>query len=566
MEEELPSEDFFVEETSAYRFSLVLQNEQMECLANIEIFPPCTDIDNDPTELEEEAADPEIDNGGEVSIEKSNSSGNHAQSDSPSEIPPAVINPPDIFWFLQQNNIVQTIDYPAVYEFCAAIEMGLHIEPTVVARGIEPIKGADGWFELVVKTTGEETEFEEDEDGNVDLKSLNAYSEIEVDQKLGTVHPPQDGINGIDVCGLAVMAAKGEPFKLFGGEGVELKFDDRVAFAIKSGRALFEKQTISVVDQLVVTGDVDLTVGDIDFNGFVEVTGDVPDDFDIKATKGVKVGGAVGACHIESAGSVEISSMAGKEIGHIICHGDLHATYLNQVMVQCFGDVYVSNEIRNSVIKATGKIIVERGAIIGGSCTALDGIETKSLGTTSGLRTKVVAGVYFPDVDRFDYLRSRLLVINRQVDSITAAMKPLQRNLEDEALESVATKRMEILVEQLEKLEAEKKMFSSEITASTPQVFASKNPKINVYDKLMEGVNVTLGETNKEIKIARSGPLSIIENSREGSLYFLTLTPMQIMATQLEEEIIAAENELAGGINADKPNADEKGTQKEGES
>ncbi len=553
-------EPLFVEENNFYKFSLWLQNGQMECVGKIEIIPidaPIKKVSSEDIEsTNRKSNDPEI----EVNAEPNNidevETANQTDEDAPPTVienPAPIITPPEIFWFLQQNNIVQTIDYAAVYDFCAAVEMGTAMSPVVLAQGVEPIAGVDGRFELSVKTTGDDVEFTEDEDGSVDLRKRNAFTEIEIGQKLGTVYPPQDGINGTDVFGMVVMAPKGAPFELLGGEGVELKFDDRVAFATKSGRALLDKQTVSVVDQLIVSGDVDLSVGDIEFNGFVEVGGDVPDDFDIKATKGVKVGGVIGACHIESVGSVEIASMAGKEIGRILCQGDLHATYLNQVTVQCFGDVYVTNEIRNSVVKATGKIIVERGAIVGGSCVALDGIEAKDLGASSGLRTKVTAGVYFPDVDRFEYLRSQLATINRQSKSITTAMVPLKRNLgNNDTLAEAATKRLEILEAQLAKIEAEKETFSAEINASTPQEFENKNPKINVFDKLMEGVCMVLGQTTEEIKIARRGPLSIIENSRDGSLYYLALTPMQKMAGELEKEIIAAEQELAANyIDAD---------------
>ena len=556
-----PSEPMVVEENSSYKLSLSLQNGQMECVARIKIFPPVVEVEEksteDPDDINTDGSDnvisEDLDQNAVVPLEIAAEVANIETENLPVvDTPPPIITPPDIFWFLQQNNIVQTIDYAAVYDFCAAIEMGTTLTPTILAKGVEPVAGADGWFELSVKTSGEDAEFTAAEDGRVDLKKRHAFTEIEEGQKLGTVHPPQVGTNGIDVLGMVVMATKGEPFELFAGEGVELKFDDRVAFATKSGRALLEKQTVAVVDQLIVSGDVDLSIGDIEFNGFVAVSGDVPDDFDIKATKGIKVDGVIGACHIESGGAVEIASMAGKEIGRIICHGDLHATYLNQVNVQCFGDVYVANEIRNSVIKATGKIIVERGAIVGGSCVAMDGVQAKDLGCSSGLKTRVTAGVYFPDVDRFDYLRSQLATINRQIKSISAAMVPLKRNLENnDNLADAAGKRLEILESQLDKIEAEKETFAAEINASTPQEFASKNPKINVFDKLMEGVCMVLGQAVAEIKIARQGPISIIENSRDGDLYYLTLTPMQKLAVELEEEIIATEQELVDNANGD---------------
>lgn len=524
----------FVEENSCYRLNFRLENEQMECLAEIEIFP-------EEVAPEEQSYPPEGDEPA-VRIEE-----NEQQSVASAALlknSKPVITPPDLFWFLQQNNIIQTIDYAAVYDFCAAIEMGLTPEATVLARGVEPVSGVDGWFELTVKTSGERAEFEEDDGGNIDLRNLNAYSEIEPEQKLGMVHPPEDGIPGINVQGLPIPAERGKSFALIAGEGVVLKYDDRVAFAEKSGRALLEKQTLSVVDQLVIPGDVDLSIGNIDFRGFVEVKGDVPDDFDIKTSQGIKISGHIGACNIESDGTIEISSMAGKEIGQITCHGDLHANFLNQVSVVCYGDVCVTNEIRNSVIKSTGKVIVERGSIIGGSCTAMDGIEAKNIGTSSGQKTRVVAGIYFPDADRFAYLREQLKNINQQIESINAALVPLKSHLKkDDDIAASAEVRLAILNEQLDKLHAEKNNFSAEINASKPQEFNSKNPKINILKKLMEGVFIALGSSSEEIKIERSGPMSIIENTRDGGFRYLTLTPIQVLAEQLEEEIFAGEEE-----------------------
>ena len=58
----------------------------------------------------------------------------------------------------------------------------------------------------------------------------------------------------------------------------------------------------------------------------------------------------------------------------------------------------------------------------------------------------------------------------------------------------------------------------------------------------MEGVFIALGDSSEEIKIERSGPMSIIENSRDGGFRYLTLTPIEVLADQLEEEIFAVES------------------------
>lgn len=519
-------------ERPGYRLRLRLQNEQMVCCADLEFITPA--------EPEPEDAD----SASEVPAESVESERRLPELPIEAEAKSEIFTPDELIKLLKQCDINSTIDFAALYDFCAAAAEGVSQQSVMLAKGVEPVAGEDGWFELAVKVSGEETEFEEDEHGNVDLRTLHAYSEIEPEQKLGTVHPPKDGQPGMTAHGLPIPAEKGKPFDLIAGEGVVLKYDNRLAFAEKEGRALLEKQTLRVVDEFIVSGNVDLHIGHIDFHGFVEIKGDVLDDFNIKASRGLRVAGVVGACHIESGGSMEITSMAGKESGEIICHGDLIAGYLNQVSVQCYGNIYVRKEIRNSQIKATGSIVVESGSIIGGKCVALEGIEAKVMGTTSGQKTYLAAGTYFPDADRFDYLREKLRNINRQLKLIHKALGPLERvNDLGDALDKASELRLSILNQQWEKLEQEKEQFSSELAASKPQEFSSCNPKINVVKALKEGVVISLGNATEEIKIELSGPLTLIENTGRGGLRHLSFTPLPEIAAELEAEILEEETE-----------------------
>lgn len=495
-----------VRETDNYQLTLRLAGEQMECVATFSI---------------------------------SSAHNKYSFGEQSTQECPVVLPVPELLWFLNQHNIIQTIDYEAVYAFCAAIELRQAPAPTVVARGIEPVPGKDGWFELLVKVSGREKEFIADEQGRVDLKTLNAYTEIEADQKLGVVHPPQPGIPGCTVQGQPLAAMDGQPVTIIAGEGVMLKYGGRIAFSTKAGRALFEKNVLSVVDYLLIPGNVDLHVGHIDFNGFVEVKGDILDDFDVRSTKGIKIAGHVGACHIESKGAIDIGAMAGREIGRILCQGDLHARFLNQVAVVCYGNVIVSQEIRHSNIRATGHVMVERGAIIGGHCVALRGVSAAVIGAESGQRTCVAAGIYFPDNDRFIYLTEQLKKVQQQINAISVAVEPLKRHLNRESeLVETAQVRLKVLNEKLDQLYEQKNSFSAEIAASQPQDLEIKNPKINVQRSLKEGVVVSLGRVREEIQMTRSGPFSLIENSRVGGLRFLHLSPLSVSAAMLEQQLL----------------------------
>ena len=60
------------------------------------------------------------------------------------------------------------------------------------------------------------------------------------------------------------------------------------------------------------------------------------------------------------------------------------------------------------------------------------------------------------------------------------------------------------------------------------------NAKLNVKDRIHEGVTIYLGNAVEEFTREESGPLSLIENSLAGGLRRLSLTSLEINATELE--------------------------------
>jgi uncharacterized protein len=87
--------------------------------------------------------------------------------------------------------------------------------------------------------------------------------------------------------------------------------NNEILFAEIHGRVKQEGDTIQVVEEYVVDGDVDFSIGNIRFNGFVEVRGDVLDGFQVSASKGLKITGNVGACRLISHGNIEFCGMDG---------------------------------------------------------------------------------------------------------------------------------------------------------------------------------------------------------------------------------------------------------------
>ena len=452
------------------------------------------------------------------------------------------IAPSELIELLAQNGVKENLDLEEIAKFCSKAAMGINQENVLLAQGTPPGAGKDGWLELTVKTSSSEAEFTEDDKGYVDLRTRHTFTNVEAGQQVGIIHPPQAGNPGKTVNGLPIPALMGKALEALPGEGIEFTPDGQKALATRAGRVVFDGRVLSIAEEFVVSGDVDLSVGNIDFNGFVEIKGDVLDDFHIRASKGIRVTGSVGACHLEAGGPVQIGGMAGLDIGTIKCRGDLTAGYLNQVEVQCYGTVNVAREIRNSTVKATRAIVLERGAIIGGETVALDGIEARVIGAVSGLRTLLTAGVYFPEADRLKELRYKQRSYNLQIQRIGAALGPLSgRTGLRKALQEAIELRISLLTERKVYLEQEKVQIDAELETFRTSEHPTANPKINILGRLMEGVVIHLGEAVEEIQQEHTGPISVIENTQSGGLRFVEHSPLKVMAAEIEAQVFGVE-------------------------
>jgi uncharacterized protein (DUF342 family) len=454
------------------------------------------------------------------------------------------ISPDELVTLLKKFDISDAIDLERLALFCTKAAQGEDPQNYLIAKGLDPVTGENGWFELLANTGKEKTTFEEDDHGRVDFKAVQTFTNIEAGQVIGTIHPPGEGAPGKSISGKPVPAKPGNPVSLIAGDGVILSKDGSQALANKPGRVVFENRYLTIAEEFVVAGDVDLKVGNIVFNGVVDIKGDVLDDFHITASKGINITGSVGACQLESEGPVSIGSMAGMGLGRIRCRGTLRAKTLNHVTVECWGDVMITNEIRHSVVKATGKISVEQGLIAGGQSIALEGIEAKIFGTHAGTKTHLTSGVYFPETDRLQYLQTRTRSVAYQLERIAETLKALgQKPLEKmrSALRDATELRIGILNQRQGSMEEERQTLAAELATYQTEAHPTANPKINASSAVREGVIISLGETTEEIKLERSGPVSIIENSREKSLRFLPRSPLKISAEKMEEETLQME-------------------------
>ncbi len=171
----------------------------------------------------------------------------------------------------------------------------------------------------------------------------------------------------------------------------------------------------------------------------------------------------------------------------------------------------------------------------------MEGIEAKLFGSKSGIKTYLTSGVYFPEIDRLNFLRTRLKSIAYQLKRIDESLPGLQKKPLDEmrpALREAIELRISILSERQLNITAEREELSQELATFESLEHPTANAKINALTSLKEGVIISLGETTEELKMEIHGPVSIIENSQAEGIRQLTHSPLKIAAETLEEEAL----------------------------
>jgi uncharacterized protein (DUF342 family) len=431
--------------------------------------------------------------------------------------------------FLTQYKICEGVSAEALSNLLNAAASGKAVSELLIACGTTVTPGTDGQLLLSVSDAlASAADGEGQENGSMDLRKVQSFFNVEAEQQVATLLPPGPGKAGRTVFGKEIPPQPGTPFPLKTGLNVRRGDDGRSIFAESAGRVCVREYEISVEDVYEVDGDAGFNVGNILFRGFVEIKGDILDGFSVKATKGIKVHGIIGACTIESDGDIAFSGMNGQSTGTITCGGSVTANYINDTSIECTGDVTVEVEIRNSHIRSLGAIRVNKQGIAGGEYFALAGIESAILGNLASQHTRVVAGVHYRDLEELNLLFNEL---KQLIAQFNAAPKETIDLKEFARLRAAITGRTQ---------------------AVRLRTYEQCNPKINVRKRLHEGVNITLGNLSDLINEERKGPLSIIENTIEGGFRYLGMTSLSFKAQAIEQTFIRQQELEQKRLNAER--------------
>lgn len=262
--------------------------------------------------------------------------------------------------------------------------------PICVARAIPPIKGKNGEINYRYEKQHVPRPAH-DEFGVANFRELNMIVPIKKGDVIADITPPTSGEPGVNVFGKPIKAQPGEMPSFNVGKNTLLTADGRSIVASCNGHVLYSAGGFNVEDTVTVKTDLDISVGNISFDGDVVIKGNVMDGFSIKAGRNVRIEGTAFSASITAAGNVVING--GAVNSKIECEGSVYAGFCDKATIKAKGkvesaqfafcDIFCYNEL---IAKGSG------GVIFGGKITCMKNITAGIIGNEKYTATEINIG------------------------------------------------------------------------------------------------------------------------------------------------------------------------------
>ncbi len=292
----------------------------------------------------------------------------------------------------------------------------------LVAQGTEPVHGTDAHIEYYFNTD-KKAKPTLKEDGSVDFFQLNLVNHCEKGDVLAKLFPEDPGEYGMKITGERVKPRDVKKAALKYGNNIEISDDKTTLTSLVNGHVELVEDSVFVSDILIVE-NVDNSTGNIDYEGSVQVNGNVCTNFEVKAKGDIIVSGVVEGAYLEAGGNIVIArGMNGMARGELKAGGNIIAKFLENAKADAEG--YIASEsILHSTITAGTEINVDgrKGFITGGKASAVSSINVKTLGSPMGADTTV-------EVGNDPRLAIRLQEIQKQIEEENKAIQSIQQIL-----------------------------------------------------------------------------------------------------------------------------------------
>jgi uncharacterized protein len=263
----------------------------------------------------------------------------------------------------------------------------------IVAEGISMVNGEDAKLELLFSADeNKEETAPADAETAVDYKNVKSIQNVKKGEALAKKNTPTNGINGMTVTGKELKAAAGNDVKFIFGKGVEPAVGNPDLYvAANDGQVVYKNNKIEVLEIYEIQGDVNLSIGNIDFVGSIIIHGSAG-EFTIKAGEDIMIDDVADSTTITCGGKLTVKGGIVK--AKVVAGGDVSAKYIRNSNIETEKSIIVNEAAMHSTLIAGDKIIVmgAKGLLVGGTIAAAHEVSAKEIGAKMATPTEISIG------------------------------------------------------------------------------------------------------------------------------------------------------------------------------
>lgn len=375
----------------------------------------------------------------------------------------------------------------------------------VIAQGQAPRHGTDARIEYYFDTDLK-AKPTLNSDGSVDFFHLNTISHCSEGDVLAKLYPANPGEYGRSIYDEKIKPRDVKNAVLRFGRNILLSEDRQVITAEVDGHVTLVEDKVFVSNVYEVE-NVDISTGDIEYDGSVKINGNVCTNFTVRAKGNIEVAGVVEGAYLEAGGNIIIArGMNGMARGVLKAGGNVIAKFIENAKVNAGGYVSAGSILHSEVMAGT-EIHVDgkRGFITGGRVSATNLIHVKTLGSPMGADTIVEVGADPGVKVRIQELQKQLTEDKKNLDKINPVLvamsqkiaqgyKPLPEQLKN--LQDMIVKEKQIKSEMEEGIK--------ELASLQELIEGSNDAKVEVTGEVFGGTKICISDVSMVVKNSMS--------------------------------------------------------------
>jgi uncharacterized protein len=413
---------------------------------------------------------------------------------------------------LHELGIRHGIDEDGVKQLLETYEASGEAADTVVATGTAASAGKGPYLYDTYKHR-----VIAEEDGDTDVRALQQRFTVKKDQIVAEIAYKTDAVEGCTIFGDTIEAPEGAPLEVEVGDGIRpegLKF-----IAEHDGIPEVTETAVQMTNDLVHEGNINLASGNIDFDGSVQIVGNIEEGSFVNVNGDLRVMGMIQGGTVKVSGMVTVEGgIMGDDRSIVRCGGDIFAEFFSNATIVGGGGLICPKSLMTCHISVVNSVELtgdEESVIAGGSISSGEDVKAAYLGRGEGSVTHIQAGCDIKNELSFEMRTKRIENINQLLERESTTLKEYKRKRDDQM-----TEKNEQIKQSLQKRVDACKRIIEEMTkraeAAKEAIKHNKEAKIMVKEVLSKNVKLVVGGSKVGIPEDIAG-VAVTANRIQGS-------------------------------------------------